>query len=133
MKIGRKIYFAENINPSIINFLQIQPCWPVVQFCLMLVNVDAPSVTVRERTVHTSLGEEEELVCRVTGVPSPSLTWYRDNNVIDRRTANVLLNQRAGRHSLTLLNIDQASVGDYQCVASNSEGNVTESITLTGN
>ena len=123
----------ENINPSIINFLQIQPCWPVVQFCLMLVNVDAPSVTVRERTVHTSLGEEEELVCRVTGVPSPSLTWYRDNNVIDRRTANVLLNQRAGRHSLTLLNIDQASVGDYQCVASNSEGNVTESITLTGN
>lgn len=123
----------ENINPSIINFLQIQQCWPVVQFYLMLVNVDAPSVTVRERTVHTSLGEEEELVCRVTGVPSPSLTWYRDNNVIDRRTANVLLNQRAGRHSLTLLNIDQASVGHYQCVASNSEGNVTESITLTGN
>ena len=95
-------------------------------------SVDPPSLTVRERRVETSLGEEEELVCRVTGVPTPTLTWYRNNKVIDRRTSNVLLNERAGRHSLTLLNIDQDTVGEYQCVASNSEGSVSESITLTG-
>lgn len=87
---------------------------------------------MRERTVETSLGDEEELVCRVTGVPTPRLTWYRNNKVIDKRTSNILLNERAGRHSLTLLNIDQDMVGEYQCVASNSEGSVSESITLTG-
>ena len=87
---------------------------------------------MRERSLYTSLGEEEELVCRVSGVPTPSLTWYRNNVIVDRRTSNVLLNQRAGRHSLTLLNIDQGSVGEYQCEATNSEGTVRESITLTG-
>ena len=97
-----------------------------------LVSADPPTVTVRERIVETSLGEEEELVCRVTGVPTPRLSWYRNNIIIDRRTSNVLLNERAGRHSLTLLNIDQDTVGEYQCVASNSEGSVTETIRLTG-
>ena len=92
----------------------------------------SPSLTVRERTIHTAKGEEEELVCRVTGVPSPSLTWYRNNNIIDRRTNNVLINQRAGRHSLTVLNIDEGSVGQYRCVATNSEGSVSQLITLTG-
>ena len=92
----------------------------------------SPGLTVRERTIHTARGEEEELVCRVTGVPSPSLTWYRNNNVVDRRTNNVLLNQRAGRHSLTVLNIDGSSLGEYRCVATNSEGSVSQLITLTG-
>ena len=92
----------------------------------------SPSITVRETIIHTNKGEEEELVCRVTGVPSPSLTWYRNNNIIDRRTNNVLINQRAGRHSLTVLNIDGGSVGEYRCVATNSEGSVSQVITLTG-
>ena len=92
----------------------------------------SPSLTVRERTIHTTTGQEEELVCRVTGVPSPSLTWYRNNTIIDRRTNNVLINQRAGRHSLTVLNIDGSSVGQYRCVATNSEGSVSQLITLTG-
>ena len=93
----------------------------------------SPGITTRERIIHTARGEEEELVCRVTGVPSPSLTWYRNGHMIDRRTNNVLINQRAGRHSITVLNIDHDSVGQYRCVATNSEGSVSEIITLTGN
>ena len=74
---------------------------------------DPPSVTVTERLVPTALGEEEELVrskifivkkqlwwwlfcqvCKVSGVPAPSLRWFRNNKILDRRTGNVLIHER---------------------------------------
>jgi len=91
-----------------------------------------PTVRIMEKTVHTGLGDEEELVCHVTGVPLPKVQWYRDGHPLDSRTNNVLIFQKNGRHSLTLLNIDGSSVGDYQCVANNSEGVDASRVKLTG-
>ena len=45
----------------------------------------------------------------------------------------IVVSDRNGRHSLTLLNIDGSSVGDYQCVANNSEGVDASIVKLSGN
>ena len=49
---------------------------------------------IKEKTVHTGLGDEEELVCHVTGVPLPKVQWYRDGHPLDSRTNNVLIFQK---------------------------------------
>jgi hypothetical protein len=45
----------------------------------------------------------------------------------------VLINQKHRRHSLTLLNIDEKSVGQYQCKATNNMGEETKFVKITGN
>ena len=45
----------------------------------------------------------------------------------------IVVSVRSGRHSLTLLNIDASSVGDYQCVANNSKGVEASIVKLSGN
>jgi len=91
-----------------------------------------PTVRVTEKSLHTGLGDEEELVCHVTGVPRPEVTWFRDGHPLDSRTNNVLMFHKNGRHSLTILDIDSTSVGDYQCVANNTVGVDASIIKLTG-
>ena len=51
-------------------------------------------MTVSVNVLHTRLGDEEELVCHVEGVPRPTVTWYHEGNVVDRRTSNILIHER---------------------------------------
>ena len=82
--------------------------------------------------IHTSLGDEEEIVCNVHATPHAEVSWLKDGKTIDRTTSNVLINQKHSRHSLTLLNIDERSVGQYQCKAINNMGEDTKFVKITG-
>ena len=93
---------------------------------------DAPEIDVDEGVVHTALGEEEELVCKVHAMPEANVTWMKEGKLIDKTSSNVLINSKHGRHSLTLLNTDYTTVGLYTCTASNSEGEQTKNISVTG-
>lgn len=92
----------------------------------------APEIDVDEGVVHTALGEEEELVCKVHAMPEANVTWMKEGKRIDKTSSNVLINSKHGRHSLTLLNTDYTTVGLYTCTASNSEGEQTKNISVTG-
>ena len=94
---------------------------------------DAPEIEVAEVVIHTALGDEEEIVCTVHALPHAEVTWVHDGRAVDRTTSNVLINQKHGRYSLTLLSIDEASVGQYWCRASNSMGQDRKGVTVTGN
>ena len=82
--------------------------------------------------IHTAFGDEEEIVCNVHAVPHAEVRWLKDGQTIDRTTGNVLINQKHSRHSLTLLNIDQTSVGQYQCTADNQMGEDSKFVKITG-
>jgi len=92
----------------------------------------SPEIDVEEVVIHTALGDEEEIVCNVHAVPHAEVTWLKDGQTVDKTTTNVLINQKHSRHSLTMLNIDQNSVGKYQCRATNTMGEETKFVQITG-
>eukprot|EP00090_Calanus_glacialis_P006041 TRINITY_DN14733_c0_g1_i1.p1 TRINITY_DN14733_c0_g1~~TRINITY_DN14733_c0_g1_i1.p1 ORF type:complete len:241 (+),score=67.28 TRINITY_DN14733_c0_g1_i1:101-724(+) len=65
-------------------------------------------------------------------MPHAEVSWLKDGQSIDKTTSNVLINQKHSRHSLTLLNIDERSVGQYQCKATNNMGEDTKFVKITG-
>jgi len=92
----------------------------------------SPEIDVEEVVIHTALGDEEEIVCNVHAVPHAAVTWLKDGQTVDKTTANVLINQKHSRHSLTMLNIDQNSVGQYQCRATNTMGEERKFVQIRG-
>ena len=94
--------------------------------------VDAPEIEVEESVIHTSLGSEEELVCQVTALPLATVSWQKDGKSLDRSTPGLLIHQGHSRHSLAVLDITKDSEGQYECVATNSQGQTRMKIMLTG-
>ena len=82
--------------------------------------------------IHTSLGSEEELVCQVSALPLATVSWQKDGESLDRSTPGVLIHQGHSRHSLAVLDITEDSEGQYECVATNTQGQARRGIRLTG-
>ena len=62
-----------------------------------------------------AIGDKLELVCNVTGDPSPTFRWYKDDEIIEEYTSMVL-----SIHSVTT-----NDTGWYLCVAGNLVANLT--------
>jgi len=92
----------------------------------------APEIEVEESVIHTSLGSEEELVCQVSALPLATVSWQKDGKSLDRSTPGLLIHQGHSRHSLAVLDITKDSEGQYECVATNSQGQTRMKIMLTG-
>jgi len=69
------------------------------------------------------------LICRVTGTPEPSITWYQNGVVLSKR-ARALKFRIPGGELLRLLRLlERHHVGDYMCKASNADGTATSQTT----
>lgn len=64
------------------------------------------------------------LVCEVSGIPQPSVTWYR-NGTFQSRAHHVT----SGTYVIS--NVGEADTGLYTCVASNAAGIVSRGNNLT--
>ncbi|CAJ1071293.1 protein turtle homolog A [Xyrichtys novacula] len=69
--------------------------------------------------VEALVGSQLFLDCAAEGNPTPSITWTKDGNLIERR------NYQVHDGALSLRAVSMQSAGQYACHASNSEGNVT--------
>lgn len=92
----------------------------------------APEIHVDRSVIVTSLGAEEEISCNVHAYPKPSVTWMKEDKVLDKTDGGLLMSSQHHRHSLVLLSMDNSTVGRYYCVASNERGQATKSILVTG-
>ena len=58
------------------------------------------------------------LSCNASGVPSPMVSWFKDDG------------QRIDASELVLTNINRSEAGEYRCEVSNECGNASETTTI---
>ncbi|KAM9858177.1 hemicentin-1 [Aulostomus maculatus] len=88
---------------------------------------EAPSVVVHPQSQVFSRGDEIRLVCSVSGSPPPKLFWSHGNMFLTNRPRLSL--QQHG--VLTIRGALQEDAGNYTCLASNTAGTASQSVSLT--
>ncbi|KFD70456.1 hypothetical protein M514_00956 [Trichuris suis] len=77
-------------------------------------------------------GEDAVLICRISGVPTPQVCWYK-NGVPLVPDERVEITSFGDRHTLVVHNAQQEDVADYRCEAKNDAGVVWSDATVSGN
>ena len=67
--------------------------------------------TVKEGSMNVSF------TCNATSYPSPTLTWFKNGNVIKRNSTNFALSEDKG--TITIKKVERGDAGFYVCNATN--------------
>lgn len=85
--------------------------------CFFFLLLEEPKIAQIQNTVATS-GENINIICLVTGNPTPYVTWQHNGVTISKGPI------------LHLTNVTQGMAGDYSCVARNLIGEQTKTTAL---
>ncbi|KAG7264318.1 hypothetical protein CRUP_008464, partial [Coryphaenoides rupestris] len=88
-----------------------------------------PTIRVRQAVVNATadIGTSAMLACDVDGFPEPTVTWAR-NNIVLETDEKYSLNEDGSE--LTIKNITKVDEGDYACIARNKAGDKDEEVGL---
>ena len=92
----------------------------------MLYNLAVPVtfISVPTEIVKAIIGDKVQLICRADGYPLPKVTWSRPNGL--PKGAVVTSNG-----SLDIYNISREDFGQYKCIAENSIGSQSYTLSLS--
>nr|XP_055038801.1 obscurin isoform X36 [Misgurnus anguillicaudatus] len=71
------------------------------------------------------LGQTIKLACKVTGVPKPQVTWYKDGRPVQVDPHHIIIEDPDGSCTLILDNMTANDSGQYMCFATSSAGNAS--------
>uniref|UniRef100_F1KPK8 Hemicentin-2 n=1 Tax=Ascaris suum TaxID=6253 RepID=F1KPK8_ASCSU len=74
------------------------------------------------------VGRSIYLECPVTGIPQPTVTWYKEGNLIDAGDDRIILDQN--NQTFGILYVQIADQGRYFCVAENKGGKAEQEFNL---
>ncbi|XP_058481105.1 obscurin [Solea solea] len=89
------------------------PAWSPPDFDEILANCTA------------ELGQTVKLACKVTGVPKPTVTWYKDGRAVEADPHHIIIEDPDGSCTLILDNMTADDSGQYMCFATSSAGNAS--------
>ncbi|XP_053740002.1 obscurin isoform X2 [Synchiropus splendidus] len=89
------------------------PAWSPPDFDEILANCTA------------ELGQTVKLACKVTGVPKPGVTWYKDGRAVHADPHHIIIEDPDGSCTLILDNMSADDSGQYMCFATSSAGNAS--------
>ena len=90
----------------------------VLIHCVVLCLVP-PVIHHGPEDINAAIGETLSLSCNTSGVPSPSVSWFKNGQQLISGTGTV----RVGLdHTLTLTGVQEGDSGAYQCRTSNKAG-----------
>ncbi|XP_069548295.1 obscurin isoform X23 [Brachyistius frenatus] len=89
------------------------PAWSSPDFVEILANCTA------------ELGQTLKLACKVTGVPKPVVTWYKDGRAVEADPHHIIIEDPDGSCTLILDNMTADDSGQYMCFATSSAGNAS--------
>lgn len=95
------------------------PAWSPPDFDEILANCTA------------ELGQTVKLACRVTGVPKPVVTWYKDGRMVEADPHHIIIEDPDGSCTLILDNMTADDSGQYMCFASSAAGNASTLAKIT--
>lgn len=67
-------------------------------------------------------GSTVTFACKVAGFPAPSVTWYKDDEIITSESRAKIDCEESGIHSIKLEDVSRCDAGIYKIHASNLEG-----------
>ncbi|XP_077879380.1 obscurin-like [Ictidomys tridecemlineatus] len=71
------------------------------------------------------LGETVKLACRVTGIPKPTVSWYKDGKPVEVDPHHILIEDPDGSCTLILDNLTGVDSGQYMCFATSAAGSAS--------
>ncbi|XP_077955749.1 obscurin isoform X1 [Gasterosteus aculeatus] len=89
------------------------PAWSPPDFDEILANCTA------------ELGQTVKLACKVTGVPKPAVTWFKDGRAVEADPHHIVIQDPDGSCTLILDNMTADDSGQYMCFAASSAGNAS--------
>nr|XP_033505670.1 obscurin isoform X14 [Epinephelus lanceolatus] len=89
------------------------PAWSPPDFDEILANCTA------------ELGQTVKLACKATGVPKPTITWYKDGRTVEADPHHIIIEDPDGSCTLILDNMTADDSGQYMCFATSSAGNAS--------
>jgi uncharacterized protein YfaS (alpha-2-macroglobulin family) len=78
-----------------------------------------------------TIGTSVTLNCVVTSGTATSITWLRNNVILNINADSRLTNGDVSTPSLSISNVQQSDSGSYVCRAANATGTVVNSNTIT--
>jgi hypothetical protein len=78
-----------------------------------------------------TIGTSVTLNCVVTSETVTSITWLKDNNILNINGDSRLTNGDVSTPSLSISNVQQSDSGSYVCRAADATGTVVNSKTIT--
>ncbi|XP_055017752.1 hemicentin-1 [Boleophthalmus pectinirostris] len=94
---------------------------------VLLVYAEVPRITVVQQNILVSVGGDATLECQTSGSPSPLVHWYKGE--LEMGSAP-FVEQDEKRGTLHIRGVQEVDAGQYTCVASNSAGTSTGTVTL---
>ncbi|KAI3374875.1 hypothetical protein L3Q82_021410 [Scortum barcoo] len=89
------------------------PAWSPPDFDEILANCTA------------ELGQTVKLACKATGVPKPTVTWYKDGRAVEADPHHIIIEDPDGSCTLILDNMTADDSGQYMCFATSPAGNAS--------
>ncbi|KAK3566244.1 hypothetical protein QTP86_030032, partial [Hemibagrus guttatus] len=71
------------------------------------------------------LGQTIKLVCNVTGIPKPVVTWYKDGIALKDHQHHIISDGNSGACYLVMTSVSMDDSGQYMCYATNPMGNAS--------
>ncbi|XP_058246255.1 obscurin [Hemibagrus wyckioides] len=71
------------------------------------------------------LGQTIKLICNVTGIPKPVVTWYKDGAALKDHQHHIISEGNHGACYLVLTSVSMDDSGQYMCYATNPMGNAS--------
>lgn len=87
-----------------------------------------PQIEQREMFVHGDQGDTLILTCVVHAQPKANVTWHREGEQLSDEDYEI---SNIGNHHNLIVESDNSSLADYTCMAINSLGNDTKTITIS--
>uniref|UniRef100_A0A672FB55 Obscurin, cytoskeletal calmodulin and titin-interacting RhoGEF a n=1 Tax=Salarias fasciatus TaxID=181472 RepID=A0A672FB55_SALFA len=89
------------------------PAWSPPDFDEILANCTA------------ELGQTVKLACKATGIPKPTVTWYKDGRAVEADPHHIIIEDPDGSCTLILDNMTADDSGQYMCFATSPAGNAS--------
>ena len=58
--------------------------------------MEAPYIRLEKNLILVAEGDSAALVCQATGIPSPTITWYKDGNDVSQSLLDAAVNTHVG-------------------------------------
>ena len=96
-------------------------------------SIAPPTAVAAQSSVTATEGQTAQLVCTVTGDPSPTVTWQSGGVTIPNSNTPTITTQNNGA-TLVFSPVQLSNAGSYQCTASNGVGSpASDNLTLSIN
>ena len=92
---------------------------------------DPLAISATPTFYNPTIGTSVTLNCVVTSGTATSITWLKDNNILNINADTRLINGDVSTPSLSIRNVQQTDSGSYVCQAADAMGTIVNSNTIT--